>query len=477
MDRQARLCLGALLALYFVVFGAAASHRAFWFDELFTAYLAGLPTATSLIDSLRAGADLAPPLFHLVTRACSTLPGGSQIVVRLPALIGFGVFCASLFIFVNRRCGLTCGIAAMLVPVATGFTQYAIEARPYGLVLGCFGVALVSWQAAAEGRRRPASLIGLAIAVAAGVSFHYYAILILVPVGLGEVVRLIRDRRLDAGVIAALGTGPLALLAHLPLFALSKPYTQNAWAAPNAQALVECLAALTGPVVLVCLIGGLGNRACSILKRSGVARIACPAHEWAAAIGFATLPFFVYGAGIIATGIFVPRYALGAMAGIAIALAFLLRSAPRLARFVVIALACGATLNAIGWFAPRVEAAGDQILRHAPANVPVVSGNAFHFLGMSYYNPSARVAYLADPAEARRRTGSDAPDLGLLALGRWAPIPVKDYAAFAGRRQPFVLYWRPDQFSWLLPKLNESNASVRVIAENSTAKLFLVEWR
>jgi hypothetical protein len=477
MDRRGRLCPGAFLALYFVVFGAAASHRRFWFDEIFTVYLAALPTSASLIASLRAGADLVPPLFHLVTRLCSVFPGGVQFTVRLPALIGFGVFCASLFLFVNRRCGLTCGIAAMLVPIATGATRYAIEARPYGLVLGCFGVALVCWQAAAEGRRRPASLIGLALAVAAAVSFHYYAILILVPIGLGELARLIRNRHLDFGVIAATATGPLALLAHLPLFALSKPYSHNAWAAPNWQALADCFITLTGPTVLVCLVVGLGYFVSPLSKRSGAGDIGHPTHEWAAVAGFASLPFLVYAVGVISTGNFVGRYALGAVAGIAIALAFLIRGGPRLARFVVVALAAAAALNAIGWLGLHAEPAGRLLLNRAPANLPVVSGNPFDFLDLSYYNPSAHVTYVADPVEARRRTGSDAPDLGLLALRHWAPIHVEEYATFAGRRQPFLLHWFPNRFSWLLPKLSESGASVRLVAENSKEKLFLVEWR
>ena len=45
--------------------------------------------------------------------------------------------------------------------------RYAHEARPYALVLALAGIALVAWQAAAEGRRRRVALFSLGFALAA----------------------------------------------------------------------------------------------------------------------------------------------------------------------------------------------------------------------------------------------------------------------------------------------------------------------
>jgi hypothetical protein len=480
--KPAHLCPGALLLLYFAVFGAAASRRAFWFDEIFTAYLAALPSASELLRSLWAGADLAPPLFHLVTRFFSMLPCDRHLALRLPELLGFGVMCACVFVFVNRRCGWACGLAAMLAPFTALCVRYAIDARPYGLVLGCFGAALVCWQSAAAGRRRSIAIPGLALAVAVAVSLHYYAILILVPIGAGELVRLVRDRRPDIAVWAAVAAGMLPLPAHLPFIRLSRPYMHNAWAAPSMQALGAGVTLVISPLVIGCFVVALAAALLRFRRRKAGCAAGVPAHEWAAAASLAVLPLFVYAVAVAFTGIFVPRYALGGAIGVAILLGFLLHEVPGpkpiLTGSVIAALCLGFAANGATLLAAQQpDIALPAILsRNLPGGV-VISGDAFRFLEMSYYRPSAQTRYIADPAEARRRTGSDSPDLGLLALRPWARLNVEDYAAFERRREPFLLYWHPDRFSWLLPKLIESGASIHLVAEGKDDRLYSVRWR
>ncbi|MFZ0793377.1 MAG: hypothetical protein WAM65_06375 [Candidatus Korobacteraceae bacterium] len=54
--------VAALLAVfYFVTSIYIASHRVFWFDELFTLHIARLPSLTAIWSALGNGVDALPP--------------------------------------------------------------------------------------------------------------------------------------------------------------------------------------------------------------------------------------------------------------------------------------------------------------------------------------------------------------------------------------------------------------------------------
>ncbi len=65
--------------------------------------------------------------------------GDGLLATRLPSLVGFGLGCVCLGLFVRRRVGLAGGTVALLVPSVTAGYDYAYEARPYGLLLGASG--------------------------------------------------------------------------------------------------------------------------------------------------------------------------------------------------------------------------------------------------------------------------------------------------------------------------------------------------
>src|ERR1700733_6966197 len=128
--------------------------RPLWYDELFTYNVATLPGYRAMWDALTHGGDLNPPLFYVVTHAVISVFGPTEFGLRTPALAGFLVMCCCLYVFVARRAGSCYGFIAMLLPLVTGALRWAPEARPYGLVLACCGLALVSWQRAAGDSHR-----------------------------------------------------------------------------------------------------------------------------------------------------------------------------------------------------------------------------------------------------------------------------------------------------------------------------------
>jgi uncharacterized membrane protein len=144
-----------LSILYFLYTCDQASRRPLWYDEDFTYRISQIPGVSELWAALREGVDLNPPGYYLITRTFLALFGTSLFVARLPAVLGFWVMCMCLYRFVSVRTSALYGLAAMLLVLSTWVCQqFAIEARPYGVVLACCGLALVCWQEATAGAGR-----------------------------------------------------------------------------------------------------------------------------------------------------------------------------------------------------------------------------------------------------------------------------------------------------------------------------------
>ena len=134
--------------LYLLATCYRASRKLFWFDELFTVYISRLPDLASVWNALKEGADFNPPLFYALTKFFESLDGEGPIATRLPAILGFWIFCLCLFRFVSIRTSVLAGLISMLFPLVTTAYFYAYEARAHGVVLGFCGIALICWQAA-----------------------------------------------------------------------------------------------------------------------------------------------------------------------------------------------------------------------------------------------------------------------------------------------------------------------------------------
>jgi hypothetical protein len=190
------ICFGAL---YLALFIPLASRSNFWYDELFTYYIATLPSPADILQELRMWADHQPPLFYLLSRWTGQLVQPAELGFRLPGIIGFLVLCVCLYYFVEHRTSPFYGAVAMLLPLGSSQITAASDARPYGAAVGCCAVAVLCWQRAADGRWRRITVPGMAIAIAAAISMSYFSVLLLAPLACGELWRLSERRRPDWG--------------------------------------------------------------------------------------------------------------------------------------------------------------------------------------------------------------------------------------------------------------------------------------
>jgi hypothetical protein len=159
-----------------------------------------------------------PFFYHAITFAGIHLFGIRPMLLRLPSLLGFLLMQLSLFYFVRRIASEKAAIFALAFPVLTGAFGYTTQLRPYGVLLGLFGLAMISWQTAVRREtHRTWPLVTLALSIALATNSHYYGILLLVPLCAAELFRAWQRRRIDLPVLLSIGAGLAGIVFMLPL--------------------------------------------------------------------------------------------------------------------------------------------------------------------------------------------------------------------------------------------------------------------
>src|SRR6185437_11034676 len=121
------------------------------------------------------------------------------------------------YAFVSRRLRPIYGLLAMLVFWSTPFEYFATEARPYGLIIGFFGLTMVAWQRAVEPDRSAVSIWALAFAVTGMMCSHFFGVIYIVPFCLAELWRWYRSKKFDLAIWASLVLPSLFLVAYKPM--------------------------------------------------------------------------------------------------------------------------------------------------------------------------------------------------------------------------------------------------------------------
>ena len=311
-------------AVYFADIFLKASHKCFWFDELFTTYLCWLPDFKTTWTAVTHGADFNPPMLYLLTRGAHWLFGEGLIATRLPAMVGVWIFGVCLFLFVARRAGVVSGIIAGTFPFFTLAQYYSYEARAHGIVLGWCGLTLVCWQMNAEGRAKHLWLAGFGLALLGALLTHVYAVYLLFPFVLVEFYNLLH-RRLNWGVAAAMLSALVfvTMTVYLPLIRMYRATVPTTFRPGSHDLFQRFLVNAIGPALPVLLLW-LAIFAFEGLCRNhrGPAFAAIPTREILVAIGFACIPLVGLLGSKVSQGPFIERYFLSSIAGYAIFLGF-----------------------------------------------------------------------------------------------------------------------------------------------------------
>jgi hypothetical protein len=484
-----------LLALIILLFLAVTlvldAKRPLWNDELFTFYISGQPSLQGVWKALLTGAEQLPIFFFVFVRLFTGVFGNSPIAFRLPETLGFLVMNISTFTFVRRRVPASYGLVAFLFPAVTDAYYFAYEARPYGLVMGFCGLAMLCWQSAAEDLRRPLSVIGTAVFLACAVNCHYYAVLLLFPFGLAEVVRYINTKRFDWAMYFAIVFPLFTLLLSLPLIRASSKYSSHFWAKPSWTSMISFYSNLLIPAALALMLFTLVSGFFIYLREDRGPELmwkprARP-HEFGIALGFVALPIVAICLAKFVTGAFTSRYAIYSVIGLSILLSWSLARMGRFDRVLGLVLA-GITLGCwliVGLrdyqqFVSNRESQDltFQFLASNATDLPLVIAAPHQFFVQSHAAAGehrGHFIYLADVPLALEYTGTDTVERGLLALKHYAPLDVQDYRSFAAAHERFLVYGFPDPFGWVVQNLLRAGRSISVKGRNGDSLLYLVE--
>lgn len=450
----------------------------FWFDEIFTVRIAALPDAPRMWDALRNGPELNPPLHYFAVRAAGAT---GQITARLPSALGVALGCFALTLFAARRFGPAAGLAAGFTPLVTIAFRYSYEARPYGLMFGASALTLLAWQGATSnqgspGRARRLWLALLALSLSAALLSHCYAILLYLPLAVGELVRLRQSRRIDWPLIVAITLPAACVVTYIPLLAGSRELAANSWAAPSLDRLAGSYLVLVQPsawpLILVIVALTLTRRATVIL----------PAHELAAALALLALPLAAFLFGLAFTGFFHARYAVASSAGAALLLSTLAARRPACAPCILAAgaiTACLLAVQARSQNGPPYSRTAPTACRLDDSRLPIAVADGLLFLPLTFYADDAlapRLHFLMDRGKALRYTRNDSIELGLAALARHIPLNVPSYAAFIKAHPRFLIVGsRHSEMTWLRRQLESEGAHIAHIPGCDTSHTD-VDW-
>ena len=488
LHRRRHLLLILLTVVY--AFGAVMHARGtpFWYDEVITMIAAGAPDAATVYRAAQQ-TDASPPLPHLLIHFAMKWWGKDEIGARIPAIVGFWIFCLCLHRFTRRRAGIYYALAALLLPITTDAYTYSVWARAYGPELAFSGLALVAWQAAADGSRRMVALPALAASLAGATLCHYYAILLWAPLAGGEAFRWYRTRKIDWGIWAALAAGLAALVWRAATIAGVGKGTTHTWAQPYPGQVLEFWE--TGlPHVLPFAVLLLALVALSIVMTRHEPDagphppVALQDHELIAGALFLAIPVMAVAGAILVTHMFTPRYVVFAVAGIAFLvpmLAAYLLAGRALFGFLLAAVMLAALgLVTLDIPAPRNPFLEEPILAKALATEPVVVSDGQLFLQLWQYAPQtlkSRLLFLADAHAAVEYMGFETIDTGILILRPWAPVNVVEYRNFFAPGREFLLYRNLLRPEWLLAKVMKDGGSARVQEFNSRRELLRVRFK
>jgi hypothetical protein len=480
-------CVGIFLAILFGISLVQSVIAKMWIDEFYTYFAVHQPTVAGVYRALKSGIDSTPPAYALLLRSLRPVLGYGVLDLRLPSIAGFCLMCVCVFAFVYRRLPALYALLAMLF-ACVKMLHFATDGRPYGLVLGLSALALLCWQAAAEGRYRSTALPILTLSLWSATALHYYSITLLIPLFAAEIVRQRSSKKFDIPMLAALAAAPLVLIPHIPLIQAQRRFIPHFYSRPSLHSFIDFYGdyarygALLAFPLLVFLIFR-ARRATEPATRGSCRTM--PVYEWALSIALIVLPVAIIVGSMLTIKAFVDRYVMLAVLGFsALAAALLCRIAranAAVAVFGIVLLLLGFSGKAaIGLKnAPRLHdsEALSRMLPNAPDDgSPILVADHHQFVELSYYGNASfrnRLVYAASPELSDRYTGNDTGELVLDALSRYTSLRITTYEDFIRTNTRFLLAANADD--WLVWQLGRSGYRVSLISEGWQPGLFEVE--
>lgn len=436
--------------------------------------------------------SLDPIVYHLLAHACIKLFGPGAFAIRFPSLIGYLTMQVCLFSFVRRAASERAAVFALVLTVIAGTLWYAGQGRPYGLLLGFFGLVMVSWQTAARHEnRRFGALIMLSLATALALNTHYYAVLLLIPLCGAELFRTLQRRRFDMPLLLAIGVGIAGIAGTLPFLKGAAEFRRHyythsfnfhvishayMWMLVGAlHVSINAQRAIELGLILVTL-GLLMAGAREVIT----GRCPLPKAELVFLVLLAALPFFGYVLAKTVTHVLEARFVLGAILGIAsllsIGVASLFRRERTVHMVLVIFFFLAAYIGLVHIIEQRTESQQLLVkLTLPPETEAAVQARPNQPIFILNWNVFQLVKYYAQDPEMRQRiamfysreqelrccgTGMDTMTLTVLHTQQIMKINVQPFEALAKQPGEHLFVVDHESFGWTKSALAAAHAKV-----------------
>ncbi|MGD1069420.1 MAG: glycosyltransferase family 39 protein [Bryobacteraceae bacterium] len=478
IERYPLFIVAILSALYVYRIGKPI-QKVFWFDELFTYYIAQSPGFSQFFDAVRH-VDLNPPMIYALARLSQNAFGATEFATRLPSALSFFFGSLGLFYYLKSRIGALWSSAAVLLFWYTPFFRYATEARPYGLLLGFFALALVAYDAAilADPGRPRVAVAGIAVGIGGMMLSHVLAPVSILPFCLAELFRSVTTRRLDWAVWGCLLLPLLAAPACLPLILqVQRIYYPPAFQASLGKmllfyrdaGLLYVFPGLPIAAALAMLASHFINKAGQASSRAVRSRYTGSYPDLAMAAALAIGPVLVNLAFMRTHSAFWERYCLTSALAICALEVVALAVLAHFSRGAALVAAC--VLFASILTSERAVSKNEipvARLEQIRPELPFVAASGLTFLELDHYEKAgflSRVYYLVDRPSAIKYAHATLME-GMLTLPRYFPIRshVSTWTEFASRHRHFLVFGEIDYpEDWLLRKLIQEGATVTLL--------------
>lgn len=474
IERTAPVSAIGLIVL-FAVWGWFASRAArLGFDELLELSAATAATTRGVISTLAAGVDFNPPLSHFLVRASDSLFGGSDWALRLPSFLGFTALLLFLYRFVSGQLGRAYGIIAMLVILCMPVREYAVQSRPYGIVLGLSGLSLLLYRSATQGRRRALARGGLALCAAALAASHYYAVLVIAVLITASLVRAWELRKMDWPLLISCAAPPMTVLILLRNVMMQQVHQlTHYFARGNLLSFDHGYDDLTMDPLVWCVALLLATVLCFLFPKALGAKLASQSisnlrpNVVVLAVGLLALP--LVGAVItqFVTHAYLTRYFLPASIGFAVCLCYAIKlisgAVPGLVVVSVLSLGMGFGKEILQQ-AHRVPEPMPPLSALESASSPILFDNPEAYLQAYHYMPSARrsIWVIADPAASLHYRQYDTDDRIMLALAGQGRAQAVSLSSAVRMWPVFRLIPRSADYVWALKCVMDARSQIAV---------------
>jgi hypothetical protein len=460
LGKHKRLYLIICSALCLLTFSGYAHAKAPWIDEVLQLTIARLGGLRVIWKTMQTtGIQVDPPLLHYVQHLLIRTFGESMFLLRLPAILGFCLMCVALTCLAWRYAPPLFAAGVFFFPYATVLRSRAMDARPYGLMFGFSALVLLCWDRMDDaGPRRRAWQAGFVLSLAAMLSTHFYSILLLLPLAMGEATYWWLKRRIRWITVIGVALALVPYAIWLPiLIQASRRFMRGYFYRAAFSNLYDfysfAIASLPLAGILIAVLAVMLLRRSSASPDAGRESLSPSLRALlAACAGFLLVPVAGYTAGALITGFFVPYYhmiaAFGVVLGVPLLLAVLCGwdSAVGLALFAAIA-GHGLFVTARGLSGMvRREAhypALAEVRKLIPDSHPDIvvpsPQNFLPFQEATRDDPENNLIYLYDAPKALAAVGTDTADLLYEQMRGLTQARVASFEAYLASHDRFYL--------------------------------------